>query len=97
MSGCSYDNHPRPELVSFDDVDYDSFEQVELARSSMLREQFIRNEELKVTRDALSKCKMYHGADAQKNCRPLILKFMKMIETHPVTGYLGYQRNDPSQ
>lgn len=83
--------------MSFDDIDYNDFAAVQKARTSMMREQWIRNEELKVAHEALSKCKTYHGADAQKMCRPLILKYMKMIETYPLEGYLGYQKNDPSQ
>lgn len=97
LTSASYENHKRPELVSFDDISYENFDQVHEARVSMMREQYIRNEELRVTHLALRKCKQYHGADAQKNCRPLILKYMKMIETHPLQGYLGYQKNDPSQ
>lgn len=83
--------------MSFDDIDYDNFADVQKARSSMTREQWIKTLEIKVTHDALRKCKRYHGEDAQKNCRPLILKYMKMIETPPLQGYLGYQKNDPSR
>ncbi|SGZ47951.1 CIC11C00000001120 [Sungouiella intermedia] len=93
---ASYENHKRPELVSFDDINYENFDEVEKARTSMMREQWIRNQELRITHDALRKCKQYHGPDAQKNCRPLILKYMKMIESYPLQGYLGYQKNDPS-
>lgn len=83
--------------MSFDDIDYDVFPQVHAARTTMLREQWIRNSALQITHDALRKCKRYHQADAQKNCRPLLLKYMKMIETYPMEGYLGYQKNDPSK
>ncbi|KAM9896459.1 hypothetical protein OXX79_007462 [Metschnikowia pulcherrima] len=93
----SYEIHKRAELVSFDDIDYEDLSQVQKARTSMMKEQWIRNEELKVAHDALSKCKLYHGIDAQQNCRPLIMKYLKMIETYPLQGYLGYQKNDPSQ
>lgn len=92
-----YASHKRPELVSFDEIDYENFNDVAQARKSMLREQWIRNSELKITREALRKCKQYHGQDAQKNCKPLVLKYMKMIETYPLQGYLGYQKNDPSK
>ncbi|KAF5210658.1 hypothetical protein E0198_003539 [Clavispora lusitaniae] len=85
---ATYQNHKRNELVSFDDINYENFDQVQQARTSMMREQWIRNEELRITHDALRKCKQYHGPDAQKNCRPLILKYMKMIETYPLQGYL---------
>jgi len=92
-----YENHKRPELVSFDDIDYEKFPDVQQARKSMMREQWIRTYALRVTHEALRKCKQYHGEDAQKNCRPLVLKYMKMIESYPLQGYLGYQKNDPSQ
>ncbi|CAH2354836.1 hypothetical protein CLIB1423_19S01376 [[Candida] railenensis] len=63
----------------------------------MLREQWIRTQSLRVTHEALRKCNLYHEQDAQKNCRPLVLKYMKMIESYGVQGYLGYQKNDPSK
>lgn len=84
-------------MVSFDDIDYEKFPEVQQARTSMLREQWIRTYALRVTHDALRKCKQYHRDDAQKNCRPLVLKYMKMLEDHPLQGYLGYQKNDPSK
>ena len=93
----SYENHLRPELVSFDDIDYSNFDEVQKARNSMIREQWIKSHELRVTHDALRKCKHYHGDDAQKNCRPLVLKYIKMLESYPMQGYLGYQKNDPSK
>lgn len=93
----NYSTHTRPELTSFDDIDYENFAQVSDARKSMLREQWIRTYSLRVTHEALRKCKTYHQVDAQKNCRPLILKYMKMLEDYPMQGYMGYQKNDPSQ
>lgn len=93
----NYATHKRPELVSFDDIDYENYPDVEKARSSIIREEWIRTQELRITKEALRKCKTYHGEDAQKNCRPLILKYMKMIEKYPMQGYLGYQKNDPSK
>ncbi|EMG48986.1 NADH-ubiquinone oxidoreductase subunit, mitochondrial, putative [Candida maltosa Xu316] len=93
----SYENHQRPELVSFDDINYSDLNQVNAARSSMTREQWIRVYELRVTHEALRKCKQYHQDDAARNCKPLVLKYMKMLETYPIQGYLAYQRNDPSK
>ncbi|CAH6722194.1 hypothetical protein CLIB1444_08S03994 [[Candida] jaroonii] len=93
----SYESHKRPELTSFDDIDYDDFSQVQKARASMTREQWIKTMEIKVTHDALRQCKRYHGVDAQRNCRPILLKYMKMIEKAPLEGYLGYQKIDPSK
>lgn len=85
-------------MVSFDDIDYLKFDEVSAARKSMLREQWIRTYQVRATHEALRKCKQYHQQDAQKNCRPLIFKYMKMIEDHyGLEGYLGYQKNDPSQ
>lgn len=92
-----YSHHKRHELVSFDDIDYANFTDVEKARDSMLREQWIRTQSLRVTHEALRKCRQYHEDDAQKNCRPLVMKYMKMIESYGVQGYLGYQKNDPSK
>lgn len=93
----NYEHHKRPELVSFDDIDYSKFDEVADARKSMLREQWIQTYAIRTTHDALRKCRHYHQMDAQKNCRPLILKYMKMIEDYGMKGYLGYQKNDPSK
>ncbi|KAL7666568.1 hypothetical protein ABC855_g226 [[Candida] zeylanoides] len=97
MGLTDYANHQRHELVSFDDIDYSNYADVEKARDAMLREQWIRTQSLRVTHEALRKCSQYHEHDAQRNCRPLLLKYMKMIETHGLQGYLGYQKNDPSK
>lgn len=84
--------------MSFDEIDYSKFDQVSDARKLFLREQWIRNYELRTAHEALAKCKQYHQQDAQKNCRPLIFKYMKMIEdNYSLYGYLGYQKNDPSK
>ncbi|EGW34494.1 uncharacterized protein SPAPADRAFT_59932 [Spathaspora passalidarum NRRL Y-27907] len=93
----NYDNHKRPELVSFDDIDYDNFPDVVKARKSMMRENMIRTEELKIAHEALRKCADYHKQDGDRNCRALALKYMKMLDDFRPQGYLGYQRNDPSK
>ncbi|CAK9436362.1 uncharacterized protein LODBEIA_P09200 [Lodderomyces beijingensis] len=93
----SYANHQRPELVSFDDISYNDLSEVDAARKSMLREQWIRTYELRVTHEAVRKCKQYHQDDAGRNCKPLILKYLKMLEAYQFQGYQGYQKNDPSK
>lgn len=93
----NYSTHNRPELTSFDDIDYNDLAAVTDARALLIREQWIRSSALTVTHEALRRCKRYHTHDAQKNCRPLILKYMKMLETYPVDGYLAYQKNDYSK
>ncbi|WLF76464.1 hypothetical protein PVL30_000166 [Lodderomyces elongisporus] len=93
----NYEKHQRPELVSFDDISYNNLAEVEAARKSMLREQWIRTYELRVTHEAVRKCKQYHQDDAARNCKSLILKYLKMLETYPMQGYQGYQKNDPSK
>ena len=52
--------------MSFDDISYNNLSQVEAARKSMLREQWIRVYELRVTHEALRKCRQYHQEDAQE-------------------------------
>ena len=68
--------------MSFDDISYNNLSQVEAARKSMLREQWIRVYELRVTHEALRKCRQYHQEDASRNCKSLVLKYMKMLETY---------------
>ncbi|CAI5755689.1 unnamed protein product [Candida verbasci] len=93
----SYEYHKRPDLVSFDDINYSNLKQVEDARKSMLREQWIKVSELKIAHEAVRKCRQYHHDDASRNCKSLILKYLKMLESYPIQGYQGYQKNDPSK
>lgn len=63
--------HERPALVSFDDIDYNDQRQIRAAQDSMLREQYIRVETLKVIRRALEKCYQTQGANQYENCKDL--------------------------
>lgn len=63
----------------------------------MLREQWIRSNALRVCRNALEKCYKHHGVNHYEECRDLAEKYLQMLPTHQVTGFYGYQRNDPSK
>lgn len=67
--------HERPALVSFDDIDYNNQRQIKAAQDSMLREQWIRVEALKVMRRALEKCYETQGQNQYENCKDLAGKF----------------------
>ncbi|CAM9011987.1 unnamed protein product [Wickerhamomyces anomalus] len=87
----------KPELVSFDNIDYEDPIALRSAQESMLREQWIRSNALRVCRRALEKCYRHHGVNHYEECRDLAEKYMQMLPTHKVKGFYGYQRNDPSK
>uniref|UniRef100_A0A060T4C2 ARAD1A15818p n=1 Tax=Blastobotrys adeninivorans TaxID=409370 RepID=A0A060T4C2_BLAAD len=89
--------HIRPELVSFDDIDYNDPKQLRAAQQSMIREQWIRVEALKVLRGALEKCFQTQGSNQYENCKDLAERYLDMLPNHKVQGYLAYQRNDPTK
>jgi len=63
----------------------------------MLREQFIRSNALKLYRTALEKCYRHHGVNHFEECRDMAEQYLKMLPTHKIKGYKGYQFNDPSK
>ncbi|VVT55779.1 uncharacterized protein SAPINGB_P004734 [Magnusiomyces paraingens] len=87
--------HQRPELVSFDDIDYSDNQALKQAQESFVREQWIRVEALKTVRRALEKCFQTQGVNQYENCKDIAEKYLDMLPTHRVKGYLAYQRNDP--
>ncbi|AOW00797.1 hypothetical protein B0I72DRAFT_142181 [Yarrowia lipolytica] len=89
--------HQRPELVSFDDINYNDHKKVREAQESYTREQFIRLEALKTVRKALEKCYEESGPNHFEDCKNLAEQYLDMLPTHRLQGYLGYQRNDPSK
>ncbi|KAA8915334.1 hypothetical protein TRICI_002518 [Trichomonascus ciferrii] len=68
---CIDTEHVRPELVSFDDIDYNDPKALRAAQQSMVREQWVRVEALKVLRRALEKCFQTQGANQYENCKDL--------------------------
>ncbi|CDO53334.1 NIDM subunit of mitochondrial NADH:ubiquinone oxidoreductase (complex I), putative [Geotrichum candidum] len=87
--------HIRPESVSFDDIDYSDAKALRSAQDSLIREQWIRVEALKTVRRALEKCFQTQGPNQYENCKDIAEKYLDMLPTHRVQGYLAYQRNDP--
>lgn len=57
--------------MSFDDIDYNDPKQLRAAQQSMVREQWIRVEALKVMRHALEKCFQTQGNNQYENCKDL--------------------------
>ncbi|KAF6010374.1 hypothetical protein HII13_003148 [Brettanomyces bruxellensis] len=83
--------------VSFDEIDYKNPNELKAARESMLKEQFVRVEMLKIVRKALETCFQVNGPNNYEECRNLADKYLDMLPDHRAQGYLGYQRNDPSK
>lgn len=83
--------------MSFDTIDYEDPVALRSAQESMIREQYIRANALKVCRRALEKCYKHHGVNNYEECRDLAEKYLKLLPTSKIEGYAGYQFNDPSK
>jgi hypothetical protein len=70
--------HERPELVSFDEIDYNDPKQLRAAQQSMVREQWIRVQSLNVIRRALEKCFQTQGENQYENCKDLAGTYLKI-------------------
>lgn len=82
--------------MSFDDINYDNYKELQQAQESMIREQWIRVNALKVCRTALEKCYKHKGVNHLEDCRGLAERYMMLLDTK-VDGCMGYQKNDPSK
>lgn len=88
----------RNDSVSFDEIDYSNYSDLRKAQESMIREQWIRINALKVCRKALEKCYKQKGVNHFEDCRDLAERYMQMMDTQGrVDGFYGYQKNDPSK
>ncbi|VEU21282.1 DEKNAAC102596 [Brettanomyces naardenensis] len=83
--------------VSFDEIDYRNPQDLKAAQESMLKEQFVRVEMVKMVRKALETCFKVNGPNGYEECRNLADKYMDMLPDYRAQGYLGYQRNDPTK
>ncbi|ODQ79449.1 hypothetical protein BABINDRAFT_37243 [Babjeviella inositovora NRRL Y-12698] len=89
--------HQRSDLVSFDEINYANLKDLHKARDSYLREQYVRGASLKTVRKALGHCYHTSGVNHFEDCRELAELYLTMLRTHQITGYMGYQRYDPSK
>ncbi|GMM31105.1 hypothetical protein DAMA08_038500 [Martiniozyma asiatica (nom. inval.)] len=83
--------------VSFDEIDYRNPVDLKNAQESMLKEQFVKIEYLKMVRKALENCWKVSGPNGYEDCRELADKYLALLPESRVQGYLGYQRNDPTK
>ncbi|KAG7864989.1 hypothetical protein KL918_005115 [Ogataea parapolymorpha] len=83
--------------VSFDDIDYRDPLELKKAQESLMREQFIKVEVLKIVRKALENCFRVNGPNAHEECRNLANRYLDLLPESRAQGFLGYQRNDPSK
>jgi hypothetical protein len=84
--------------VSFDEINYDNYSDLRKAQESMIREQWIRINALKVCRNALEKCYKNKGVNNFEDCRELAERYMQMMDTQGrVDGFYAYQKNDPTK
>ncbi|GMG48695.1 unnamed protein product [Ambrosiozyma monospora] len=84
-------------LISFDEIDYRNTHDLRRAQESLLREQFVKIEALKIVRKALENCFKVNGPNGFEECRNLADKYLDLLPESRAQGYLGYQRNDPSK
>jgi len=89
--------HQRPEPVSFDNIDYNDHRQVRQAQDSLICEQAIRVQSLDVIRKALEKCFETQGPNKFENCKDLAERYLDLLPSSEMRGYLSYQRNDPTK
>lgn len=83
--------------VSFDDIDYRDPVALKQAQETLLKEQFVKVEYLKLVRKALENCWKVSGPNGYEDCRELADKYLALLPESRAQGYLGYQRNDPSK
>lgn len=83
--------------VSFDEIDYRNSNDLKAAQESLLKEQFVQIEVLKVVRKALENCFRVNGPNGYEDCREIADKYLNLLPDARASGYLGYQRNDPSK
>lgn len=83
--------------VSFDDIDYRNPVDLKAAQETLLKEQFVKVEYLKLVRKALENCWKVSGPNGYEDCRELADKYLALLPESRAQGYLGYQRNDPSK
>ncbi|ODQ48620.1 hypothetical protein PICMEDRAFT_14160 [Pichia membranifaciens NRRL Y-2026] len=83
--------------VSFDEIDYRNEVDLKKAQESMLKEQFVKIEVVKIVRKALENCFKVNGPNGYEDCREIADKYMALLPESRAQGYLGYQRNDPTK
>lgn len=83
--------------VSFDEIDYRNEVDLKNAQESMLKEQFVKIEAFKMIRKALENCFKVNGPNGYEDCREIADKYMALLPESRATGFLGYQRNDPTK
>lgn len=86
--------HERPELVSFDSIDYNNPRQVRDAQQTLIREQAVRVKALEVVRKALERCFETQGVNQFENCKEIAERYLDLLPNSEMRGYLAYQRND---
>ncbi|GMM44657.1 hypothetical protein DAPK24_012320 [Pichia kluyveri] len=83
--------------VSFDEIDYRNANDLKKAQESLLKEQFVKVEILKIVRKSLENCFKVNGPNGYEDCREIADKYLALLPESRVSGYLGYQRNDPTK
>lgn len=83
--------------VSFDEIDYRNAADLKDAQESLLKEQFVKVEVVKIVRKALENCFKVNGPNGYEDCREIADKYMALLPESRASGYLGYQRNDPTK
>ncbi|KAK9470270.1 uncharacterized protein V1510DRAFT_405189 [Dipodascopsis tothii] len=89
--------HTPYKKVSFDEIDYKNPDELKAAQDSALKEQFVRLYALRTVREALQKCYKSQQVNHYENCKDIAEKYLDMLPTHRINGYMAYQRNDPSK
>ncbi|KAH6619790.1 NADH-ubiquinone oxidoreductase [Chaetomium sp. MPI-SDFR-AT-0129] len=78
---------------TFDGVDYDDTKALKAAQDAIIREQWIQVMMGRLVREELSKCYYREGINHLENCGRLRERYIQLLETAKVRGYLFEQQN----
>ncbi|ORY65828.1 NADH-ubiquinone oxidoreductase [Pseudomassariella vexata] len=78
---------------TFDGVDYDDNKALKAAQDAIVREQWVQVMMGRLVREELSKCYYREGVNHLEKCGHLREKYLSMLGTHRVRGYLFEQQN----
>ncbi|PSR99360.1 NADH-ubiquinone oxidoreductase [Coniella lustricola] len=78
---------------TFDGVDYENNKELKKAQDAIIREQWVQVMMGRLVREELSKCYYREGANHLEKCGHLRERYMQLLETAKVRGYLFEQQN----
>ncbi|KAK4250790.1 hypothetical protein C7999DRAFT_38158 [Corynascus novoguineensis] len=78
---------------TFDGVDYDDTKRLKQAQDAIIREQWVQVMMGRLVREELSKCYYREGVNHLEKCGRLRERYLQLLSTAKVKGYLFEQQN----